>query len=76
MRNKSENSYYVAWSGNGRVIYSEPWEKVKHLIEGVSGIHCEGFKTKEEADHAFSLSYEEYLKWKNRGDGIEFPALW
>ncbi len=55
-----EKKYYVVWSGNQPGVY-DTWEDCKAQVHGVKGAVYKSFKTKDEADSAFSDDASHYV---------------
>ena len=59
----SKKKYYVVWNGKRTGVFSS-WNVCKKQIEGFAGAQYKSFASLDEAEVAFSKSYEDY-KGKN-----------
>lgn len=64
---KKKKKYYVVWQGKTPGIYKS-WEECKEQIDKVPGAKFLGFYTIDEAELAFSRTYEEYAGKKGKKD--------
>ncbi|NJB81345.1 ribonuclease H1 domain-containing protein [Wenyingzhuangia aestuarii] len=55
--------YYVVWNGKTKGVFNS-WKDCKKQIDGFQGAQYKSFTSKEEAEIAFTKTYEEY-KGKN-----------
>ena len=65
-----KNKFYVVWKGHRPGIYST-WEECKKQVTGVEGAKYKSFTTREEAEYAFSKSYETIKEQKGKKDLFE-----
>lgn len=56
----AKKKYYVVWQGNTPGIY-DSWTECQLQIKGYPGARYKAFKTKVEAEEAFSGTYEENI---------------
>ncbi len=68
--------YYVVWKGRRPGIYMS-WEDCKRETEGFPGAKFKSFKTRKEAEEAFSADGEDYLSSRTqvseKGQNVEVP---
>jgi len=64
---KKKKNFYVVWQGKKPGIY-ESWEDCKEQIEKIAGAQFMGFYTRDEAELAYSRTYEEYKGNKGKKD--------
>ncbi|MCL4170501.1 UNVERIFIED_CONTAM: hypothetical protein GTU68_031587, partial [Idotea baltica] len=55
----SKKKYYVVWHGKRTGVFSS-WNVCKKQIEGFAGAQYKSFASLDEAEIAFSKSYEDY----------------
>lgn len=60
-----KQKYYVVWRGKRPGIYLS-WEDCKRQIDGYDGAQYKSFTTKDEAEQAFSKSYEQIRELKGK----------
>lgn len=60
-----KQKYYVVWSGLKPGIYTS-WEACKIQVMGFEGAKYKSFSTREEAEEAFSQSYESVRERKGK----------
>jgi ribonuclease HI len=68
-----KQKYYVVWRGMRPGIYRS-WDECKRQIEGFEGAQYKSFKTEEEANLAFSKSYEEIRELKGKKNLLELTT--
>ena len=51
--------YYVVWNGKTKGVFNS-WNDCKKQIDGFQGAQYKSFTSKEEAEIAFTKTYEEY----------------
>ncbi|MGY5352083.1 ribonuclease H1 domain-containing protein [Wenyingzhuangia sp. IMCC45533] len=61
--------YYVVWSGKNTGIFTT-WDACKKSIDGFQGAQYKSFSSKEEANVAFTKTYDEY-----KGKNTKRPAI-
>jgi len=59
----TKRKYYVVWEGHKRGVFNS-WDACKKNIDGYKGAQYKSFLSKNEAEKAFTKSYEDY-KGKN-----------
>ena len=64
--------FYVVWEGHNPGVY-DSWGLCQAEIQGYSGAKYKSFKTREEAQHAFELGYEERPKKSNLHSSLTLP---
>jgi ribonuclease HI len=52
--------YYVVWKGNKTGVYAT-WEECNKQIKGFTGALYKSFKTKDQAERAYKMDYNEFL---------------
>lgn len=57
----SKNVAYVVWAGRETGVFNS-WPECESQVKGFKGAKFKGFTSQELANHAASLSYEEYQK--------------
>ncbi len=65
--------YYVVWNGKTKGIFTR-WDTCKKSIEGYQGAEYKSFLSKDEAEIAFTKTYNEY-KGKNTKKPTTDPKL-
>ena len=55
----AKKKYYVVWQGKKKGIFTS-WNECKKQIDGYQGAQYKAFVNKEEAEKAFTESYEKY----------------
>jgi ribonuclease HI len=55
-----KKKYYVVWEGNNPGIYNN-WNEAQLQIKGYPGAKYKSFKTKEEAEEAYSGQYYDHI---------------
>jgi ribonuclease HI len=68
-----KQKYYVVWAGFKPGIY-ESWEACKRQITGFEKAKYKSFKTRQEAEEAFSQSYETVIELKGKKDLFELKT--
>lgn len=56
--------YYVIWRGRQTGIF-DTWDAAKAQVDGFSGAQYHGFASRDEAERAFALSYDDFQRNKN-----------
>jgi ribonuclease HI len=59
---------YTVWSGLNPGVY-DTWEDAKAQVIGVKGARFKGFDTREDAELAFELTYEDFVVMPPRTSG-------
>ena len=62
-----KNKYYVVWQGVEPGIY-DTWTDCQQQIKGYPGARYKAFKTRAEAETAFTLSYDDFIEDVKKGD--------
>ena len=57
----SKNVAYVVWAGRETGVFNS-WSECESQVKGLKGAKFKGFASQDLANHAASLSYEEYQK--------------
>ncbi len=64
-----KSKFYVVWKGHKPGIYKS-WEDCKEQIKGFKGPQYMAFHTEDEAKHAFSGKYKNFVNKKGRKKGL------
>ncbi len=70
----AKNKYYVVWQGVEPGIY-DSWTDCQQQIKGYPGARYKGFKSKGEAEEAFTQSYDEFISDVKKGPGAKPVSL-
>lgn len=74
MSRKAKNpKYYVVWQGHKPGIYTS-WDECKKQVIGAEGAKYKSFSSKEDAEYAFSKSYESIKEQKGKKDLFELKT--
>jgi len=57
----SKPKFYVVWDGVEDGVYTS-WEACQEAVKGYSNAKYKSFKTEEEAEEAFAMGYDEWMK--------------
>ena len=57
----AKNVAYVVWAGRVTGVFNS-WPECENQVKGFKGAKFKGFASQELANHAASISYEEYQK--------------
>jgi viroplasmin and RNaseH domain-containing protein len=67
-----KKSHYVVWQGKQTGVF-DSWAQVAPLVTGVKGARFKGFHSKEVADQAFELPWQDFIDTNNRPKCVEIP---